>query len=129
MPITEVQIADVRADIGDSNPDAQSFTDTEIQRLYTRAEEIHGAGSALVEPQVRVLAIKQLWASSAKLTTYKQNQSSENLSDVFKHLKALLELYQGELADAEAAGTGGGVAIMGLKKTPTRQKDVPGCWD
>jgi hypothetical protein len=94
--------------------------------IYEEAAEAYTAAGAAQNAQARIIAIRRLLASSARLTTYRQNQSSENQSDVFKHLQELLKFWQGELAAANAANPALGAARFGgtLRK-PQRIKAYP----
>ncbi len=123
MPATEQQISDFREDIGDVGS-PPIFDDTAINRIYDRAMAAY-SDTATYEAEMRVLGIRQLLADAAKRVSYKQNQSSENMSDVFKHLKQLLELWQAIRDDAASASSGGGAAWASLKKKPARSYEVP----
>jgi hypothetical protein len=126
MPATPDQIADFREDIGDIGT-PPVFDEDAVQRIYDRARAVY-TDTNTAEAHMRVLGIQQLLADSAKRVSYKQNQSTENLSDVFKHLKQLLDIWRGIRDDAAAAVSGGGAAFMTLRKKPTRKKDVPDCY-
>ena len=86
---------------------------------------IYPTGDAFVlREQTIITVFDAIKADSAKLVTYRQNTQSENLSDVFKHLKeqkaehqaALVELLrQNKLATRFAV----------TKKVPTRLKEYP----
>lgn len=73
----------------------------------------------------RVLGLQGLLSSSARLTSYKQNESTESLSDIFKHLKELLKVWEDKTTDAIAA-TGSGAARFGsVRRKPARIKEYP----
>ena len=127
MPATAQQITDFREDIGDVGT-PPVFDDEAIQRLYDRATAAY-SDATIYEAEMRVIGIRQLLLDSAKRVTYKQNQSSENQSDIFKHLKEALDIWT-QIRNGEIeAQAGGGVGFFALTKTPKRKKDVPGCWD
>lgn len=88
----------LRSDIGATEA---SLPNTEADDIFEEAGEDYTT-TAEIKASTRVIAIQRLLASSARLTTYKQNQSSENASDVFKHLEKLLSYWQGELSKSEA---------------------------
>lgn len=123
MPATAQQISDFREDIGDVGA-TPIFDDGAVNRIYDRATATY-SDIATYEAEMRVLGIRQLLADAAKRVSYKQNQSSENTSDVFKHLKQLLELWQAIRDDAASASSGGGVAWASLKKKPARKYEMP----
>ena len=83
--LTDDQLTDFRADIGDTGTPS-AFSDDELQRLYTRAEESYNLAV--------LMAFRQLLGNTWKFTTYRQNQSSENKSDVFKHLQEMVKHWQ-----------------------------------
>ncbi len=123
MPATAQQITDFREDIGDVGA-TPIFDNPAVQRIYDRATAAY-TDIPTYEAEMRVLGIRQLLADAAKRVSYKQNQSSENMSDVFKHLKQLLELWQGIRDDAALANSGGGAAWASLKKKPARSYELP----
>lgn len=86
MPLNAQQLADLRADLGDvGHPPA--FSNAELARLYERAGENYA--------RTVVMALDQLLASAARLSDYTQNQTQEKASQVFEHLRALREMWQG----------------------------------
>ncbi|MCL4863386.1 MAG: hypothetical protein KJZ93_28540 [Caldilineaceae bacterium] len=74
----------------------------------------------------RVIAIRRLLASSAKLTDYTQNESQEKLSQVFKHLKELLAFWQEELVAAIGASAGSAARFGRTRAIPARVREYPG---
>ena len=119
---TEQQRKRFWADTGSSSA---VFDDDEVDDIFTEAaEEYSDAG--VIKAHARVIGIQRLLASSAKLTSYRQNASSENLSDVFKHLQELLKLWQGKLAAAKATASSSGAARFGgLRRKPKRIREYP----
>jgi len=131
MAITELLRARLRLDLGDSGS-TPVFPDVEVDDAYARGEEKYGTGSAALEvvfAYARVVLIKQLRASSARMVTYQQNQSSENLSDVQKFLKALSDEFESALkkaADEFTAAQSGGIRFGGMRGgKPHRVKEIP----
>jgi hypothetical protein len=119
---TETQRERLREDIG---ADSTSLPDADADAIFTEAGEAHTDATA-IKAATRVIAIRRLLASSAKLTTYKQNASSENLSDVFKHLRMLLGVWQGELDDAVAGASANGAARFGgIRRKPKKIREYP----
>ncbi|KAB2861022.1 MAG: hypothetical protein K8L91_07935 [Anaerolineae bacterium] len=123
MPATAQQISDFREDIGDVGS-PPIFDDDAVNRIYDRAIAAY-SDAETYEAEMRVIGIRQLLADAAKRVSYKQNQSSENMSDVFKHLKQLLDLWQGIRDDAASASSGGGAVWGSLRKKPSRSYEVP----
>lgn len=123
MPATAQQVSDLRNDIGD-NGATPVFDQTAIDRLLARAEA-YSSDTTVIEAQMRVLAIRQMLGDAAKLWNYKQNQSTDNMSDVFNHLKDLLALWSGIRDDAVTANSGGGAVWASMKKKPSRTYEVP----
>lgn len=120
---TESQRERLRADIG---ADATTLPDLEADDIFDEAGESYTDAAAMTAA-TRVIAIRRLLASSAKLVSYRQNNSQESASDVFTHLKQLLSLWQGELSDAiSSASTVGTAKFGGLRSKPKRIREYPG---
>ena len=120
---TALQRSRLRDDIGATET---SLFDDEADDIFVEAGELYTDGASLTAA-TRVIAIRRLLASSAKLTDYRQNQSSESLSDVFEHLYRLLTYWEGELGKAvAAASTTGAARFSGLRRRPKRIKEYPG---
>jgi hypothetical protein len=117
---TELEITRLRRDIGANE---YSLGTNDANDLFTEAAESYTAGTAAYYAYVRIIAIRGIRASAAKMTTYSQNQSSENASDVFKHLGELLKDWQKELAGAENSG---GRNTIRATKRMRRIREYPG---
>lgn len=119
---TQTQADRLRDDVGGN---VTSMPDSEIDAIWTEAGEYYSTSGPLTA-YARVIAIRRLLASSAKLSSYRQNQSSENLSDVYKALRSLLDIWQDATNEAVALA-GSGVARFGRTGTiPARIKEYPG---
>lgn len=103
------------------------FDPEEVDDIFTEAGEGYEDTAALTA-QTRVIGIRRLLANAAKMTTYRQNQSSENLSDVFKHLKELLAFWQDEVTTADGLASGSKARFGGLRRKPARIKEYPNEW-
>ena len=122
MAATTQQRDDLRLDIGDSG---SVFSDDELDRIWDRAVAAAGtSNNHALEAEARVYAIRQLMANAAKLVSYKANQSTENQSDIFKHLKDLLKYWQEE-ADEAVSSANAAAAWGTMRKAPARSKDIP----
>jgi len=124
MAATASDLTLIRLAIGDTS--SVTFTDAELQVLWTAAAEDYNATTEtrLIQLQVVVDAIESIMADAAKRVSYRANSSSENLSDVFTHLKALHEKHTAKLEAAKATSKGA-VRIGTLKKVPSRLKEWP----
>lgn len=91
--------ARLRADIG---ADEDTLGDIEAAEIYDEAAEEY-SGALSIKAATRVIALGRMLASSAKLTSYTQNNSREELGEVFKNLKQLEALWQDKLDKAVAA--------------------------
>lgn len=119
---TALQRSRLRDDIG---ADSTTLPDAEADAIYVEAGESYSV-TASIDAAARVIAIRRLLASSAKLTTYRQNNSSENASDIFSHLQGLLALWQGELDKAIAGGsTVGSARFGGMRRKPKVIREYP----
>lgn len=85
----------------DTGTDATSLPDADADAIMVEAAESYSGAAATA--YARVLAIQGIMASAAKLASYRQNASSENASDVFAHLKQLLDVWEKrtEIADGQ----------------------------
>ncbi len=119
---TEAQLRDrLRRDVG---ANSTALSDADADALFEEAGETY-SDAASAYAYARVLALQGILASSAKLTTYKQNESTENLSDVFKHLKELLKLWEGKTTDAVAAGGSGAARFGSVRRKPATVREYP----
>lgn len=98
--LTADQLADLQADIGITD-DESVFTDDELHRLFTRADEDY--------PTTVAYSLKQLWRSAAKFANYTQNASSEEKNQIFKNLGELVAH-----AEKEAGISGGAISVGSL---------------
>jgi hypothetical protein len=83
-----------------------SLSTADATLLLAEAVETYPTRSAAASAYARVLAIQGILASSAKLTSYRQNNSSENQSDIFGHLEKLLKRWEDKTAQAAATADG-----------------------
>jgi len=119
---TDAQLRDrLRRDLGCSST---TLSDADADALLAEAAETY-SDTATAHAHARVLGLQGILASAAKLTTYKQNESTENLSDVFKHLKELLKLWEDKTTDAVAAGGSGAARFGSVRRKPARIKEYP----
>lgn len=120
---TETERERLRADIG---ANITSLPDEDADDIFTEAGEVY-TDSGSISAYTRVLAIRRLLASSARLTDYTQNASQEKQSQVFDHLKQLLSFWQGELDTAVSASSAVGAARFGgQRRSPKRIQEYPG---
>lgn len=121
---TELEINRLRRDVGASET---TLPDEDAEALFVEAGERYtDAGTAA--SYTRVLALQGILASAAKLTSYKANESSESLSDVFRHLTQLLSIWEAKVSDAitDAAGSSGAARFGGLRRKPAKVREYPG---
>ena len=125
MATTAAQKSRLRRDTG---ADATSLPDDTIDDLFDEAAELY-TDTATIAAYTRVLVINGLLSSAAKAVTYRQNESTENQSDIFKHLKDLLKLWEDKTDDAiEAASTSGAARFGSVRRKPARVREYPGAW-
>lgn len=96
-----------------------SLSTADATALLEEAAETYTNATAAAA-YARVLAIQGILASSAKLTSYKQNNSSEQASDVFKNLSALLTLWEAKTEAALLAAGGAGTEAFFTVASGTR---------
>jgi len=114
-------IARLRRDIG---ANTTSLPSDDAADLFEEAAEAY-SDAASIAAHTRVLAIQGLLASSAKLTSYRQNESQESASDVFKHLTQLLSVWEDKLAQAQRSAGGGAMRAGRTGRKPTRVREYP----
>lgn len=111
----------LRDDIGAT---VDSLSDEDADAIFVEAGETYSDAASLLA-STRVIALRRLLASSAKMTSYTQNNSREELSDVFKHLTQLLAYWRGEL-DTATRATGSTARFGKPTRIPRRIKEYPG---
>lgn len=111
MALTADQLADLQGDLGIST-DQAVFTDAELNRLFTRAEEDYNTAV--------YLAYRQLLADATKLFNYTSGQTRIEREKMFDHVKAMVDFWK-----AEARTNANQLAILGLNEIPPKWKDQP----
>lgn len=111
----------LRRDLGASEA---ALSDEDAADLFEEAGEKY-SDTASAYAYARVLALQGILASAAKLTSYKANESTENLSDVFKHLKELLKLWEDKTTDAVGAAGSGAARFGGIRRKPAAVREYP----
>jgi hypothetical protein len=106
MALTSDQLTDMQGDLG-IGADESVFTDTELNRLYTRASEDYATAV--------YLAWRQIWANTAKFHDYTEAQTQVKKSQVYDHVKDMLKLWKDESRVA-----GNQVRIVGMNRIPPR---------
>ena len=111
MALTTDQRTDMQGDLGITS-DETVFTNTELDRLYTRASDDYNTAV--------YLGFRQLLADSAKFFNYTAGHTRIEREKVFEHVKAMVEFWKGE-----ARTNANQLKILGLLEIPTRYKDEP----
>ena len=111
MALTATQRTDMQSDLGITSDEAV-FTNDELDRLYTRAGSDYN--SAIY------LAWRQLMADAAKFNDYTVGQTQEKKSQLFDHVKAMVDYWKDEARVATNQ-----VRVIGLLEVPPRWKDSP----
>jgi hypothetical protein len=111
MALTADQLADMQGDLGITT-DGTVFTDPELNRLFTRAEEDYNTAV--------YLAWRQLLGDSAKFFNYTAGHTRIEREKVFEHVKAMVEFWK-----AESRTAANQLKILGLTEIPPRIKDDP----
>lgn len=126
MATTDAQKARLRRDTGTN---ATSLPDDDIDDIFDEAAETYSDG-ATAAAYTRVLVLQGILADSAKLVNYRQNESQENMSDVFKHVQALLNVWEEKTDEAAtAAASSSGAARFGsVRRKPAKVREYPGVY-
>jgi hypothetical protein len=92
--------------------DEAVFTNDELDRLYARADSDYNTAV--------YLGWRQLMANAAKFNDYTAGQTEEKKSQVFDHIKAMVDWWQDEARVATNQ-----VRSISLLEVPPRWKDEP----
>lgn len=114
-----------RIGVGAAGGADEVFTTAELTDIFENEASGLQSTDALIFQQAVVICFEELLADSAKQVNYKEHHSTENLSDVSKHLKELLKYHLGKLYDMETTAGGGAIKFGKLKVRQTRIKDIP----
>jgi hypothetical protein len=111
MALTAQQLADMQADLAIGS-DQSVFTDAELERLFTRANDDYN------------LAVyygwRQILGGSAKWVDYQVAQTRVSKGQAFDHIKAMVAFWGDESRNAANQ-----VRIMGAVPVPTQHKPRP----
>ena len=126
MATTDAQKARLRRDTGTN---ATSLPDDDIDDIFDEAAETY-TDATTAAAYTRVLVLQGILADSAKLVNYRQNESQENMSDVFKHVQALLNVWEEKTDEAAtAAASSSGAARFGsVRRKPAKVREYPGVY-
>lgn len=108
----------------DTGHTVTSLDDTEADAIFVRAAEEFTTSA--VQAGARVIAIQYLLGDASKLNDYTQNNSSESASQVFGHLRKMVDYWEDKAAEDTKADYGGGVLTGRTKRIPRRLKGFPG---
>src|SRR4051812_43380079 len=111
MTLDSTLLLDLQGDIGISD-DETVFTDTELERLYTRADSNQDLAV--------YYAFRQLLANANKFYDYSAGMTSEKRSQIRSNLKDSVEMW-----DKEARTNDNQVESLGLSEIPYKKKDKP----
>lgn len=115
--LTATQLSNLRADLGDTGG-TPAFSDAELQALWDRLTD---APNETVQHEATLaLAFRQLLAQVAKFHSYTAGQVSENLDQVYAHIKAMFELYKPSLDAATSQNRQLVISKIGKRDTAQR---------
>jgi hypothetical protein len=112
------QLADFRADLDIAADEV--FIDDELQRMYNRSEGSY-AGAVYY-------AWRQLLASASKMNDYKAAQSSESLTQLFTHVKEMMNLAYDDW-NGETGGVGYSIEGGLISLNTDASRDNMSEWD
>jgi hypothetical protein len=123
MPAQGNEATLIRRKTGDTSA---SFSDADIDLLFDEAESSYSGYSRSVIFQAVVVArLEELWTAALVQVTYKQNEASENLSDIAKALEKRFRQASAKLDNLIASEKAPAVGFASIRYFPTRDKDVP----
>lgn len=111
MALTTDQLSDMQMDLGITN-DQAVFTDTELNRLFERAESNYD--------KAVYFGWRVLLADTAKFFNYTAGQTRVERAVMFDHVKAMVDYWQ-----KISQTTDNQLAILGLNEIPTKHKEIP----
>lgn len=117
MPLTSVQLEDIRGDVGDVST---AFTDAEIMRLYDRLTSAPNESTRL--EAVKGLMFERLLNQASKLHDYTAGAVDEKLSQIVKNLERRLEYYRPALEAARGQNRQFAVGKLGKRAHPYREE-------
>lgn len=109
--------------------DDLGIDESEATNLFARAEAV-STDYTIAEPLARVYYYSSVLNSSAKMVTYRKNHTEIKASDIFQHVKYLLERAEKKVAEAELAvlGEAGGVRSGRQSRIPRKSVEYPEGW-
>jgi len=108
--LTPEQIEDLRADLGDQT-EPYAFTESELQRLFTRADGDYY--------KTFLLALEQLTMNATKFYKYVAGFTRAEQDEIFEQLKAMLEYHTKKQSGTKQA------FISGIAHRPPFIKEEP----
>ncbi|MCC6454199.1 MAG: hypothetical protein IT328_04600 [Caldilineaceae bacterium] len=111
MPLDDDQLLDMRGDLG-IGPEPAVFTNTQLQRLYTRAGENYNTAVYMAWLQVQ--------AGTVGWIDYKVAQTSMSRNQAYQHVKEMVA-HWGNMPGVSPAQ----VKMVGLVQMPPRDKREP----
>lgn len=108
--LTTAQQNTLRRRIGDTS-DTPAFANDELQDAFNEAAESLDATT--------VILLEWLLADAVKLHTYKAGQTTENMDQVYDHLKDRLTYWTSKTAVSQQ------MKIVGMRSVPPRDRDMP----
>lgn len=122
MPAQTNEATLVRFKTGD---DASSLSTEIIDMLFDEAEAKYGSYSRnVIKQAVIVERYRNLVASSRQDVTYKQNETSENISDISKGYAQDLDREEAKLASM-ISSEGTPAYIVATRRIPSKNRDMP----
>lgn len=119
---TQTQRTNFRLDLG-LNDDETVFTDTEVNNIFTRAGAKYTA-TDVIEAYTRVIGCVQLRNKTANQVDYKENDSDEKLSQIFKNLDRMKADFAQALKEAIKSSLPSMRAMVPRRK-PRRRIEFP----
>lgn len=124
MPATTSEITRLRDETGHTDA---SLTDAKIQTFWTTGNELYPSlGREVWYQYVKYTVLNAMAMSAARMVTYKENEASETLSDIYKHLVKERDLTKAELDKQINKARGGlGIKTFTTKRVPAIVRDEP----
>ena len=117
--LTADQLSDIRFDLADIN---SAFSDTELNRLWTRLSSV--SGDTLRLEAVKGLAVRAILHDAAKFNSYTAGKTSEQKDQIFQHYQRLYDSFYRKAVEA-ALGTSPSTAWAALREIPHATRTEP----
>lgn len=125
---TELEAQRLRRRLGYQFDDVVSLPQAEVDEVFEQAA-VRYTNSQSIEVYAAIVYLEGLLVNSAKMNSFKKNQTTENASDLFSHVKDLISYYNSDLAMMESAAAGTEGTVRSGKTISRARKNSVYWWE